>query len=152
MSRFFFPTRVDGAKAQFRRLRAAKLRDLFAVGDAWVLRDRAVRDAEEHFDERFDAWQARQPVLTVEYVESSEPVRAGTPPTRLVDVATWSVQVDDASIQLVPIRDELRRIVRLCFELEPLAGLDAPQLAYGLATLPDWPAELRLDAPTWRCL
>lgn len=155
ISRFFYPSRTRGRDGrdkvtEFRRLRAAKLRELFSVGNGWPLSDRAVRNAEKHFDELFDEWQIQQPILSVESIEASAPVRVGSPPYRRVDRTTWTVSVGDSRLALVPICDELKRIVQRCCEIESLAGMDSPQLAYLLATLPDLPPELTLAAPTQR--
>jgi hypothetical protein len=52
MSRFFFPIE----KKALPRARAARLRQLFAVGNGSALQDRNLRNALEHFDERLDEY------------------------------------------------------------------------------------------------
>lgn len=60
LSRFFWPSGAGPrAPASLRRLaaaRAAKLRYAFRMEDSSPLRDRALRDALEHFDERVDRY------------------------------------------------------------------------------------------------
>jgi hypothetical protein len=52
LSRFFFPSQ----KKALSSARGARLRQLFAVSDSSALRDRQLRDALEHFDERLDEY------------------------------------------------------------------------------------------------
>ncbi|MCJ2103818.1 hypothetical protein MKK70_00165 [Methylobacterium sp. E-041] len=51
LSRFFWPTRQGGEHAQ---ARGQKLRKAFELDDTSALRERRLRDAFEHFDERLD--------------------------------------------------------------------------------------------------
>jgi len=52
LSRFFFPVE----KKPLMRARAAKLRQIFSVSNSSALRDRELRNALEHFDERLDEY------------------------------------------------------------------------------------------------
>ncbi|MDZ4183909.1 MAG: hypothetical protein U1D97_02885 [Desulfuromonadales bacterium] len=57
ISRYFWPSRnKDGIKNRIFDSRARFLRDYFDVGDSSPLKDRRVRNAIEHFDERLDLY------------------------------------------------------------------------------------------------
>jgi hypothetical protein len=58
LSRFFWPSNVGGKRSEefkfLKQRRAEKLRDAFNIGQDSPLKDRRLRDALEHFDERLD--------------------------------------------------------------------------------------------------
>ncbi len=60
LSRFFWPSKLGGRNkhglAQLKTERAAKLRKAFKLEDNSPLKDRKLRDALEHFDERLDEY------------------------------------------------------------------------------------------------
>lgn len=55
LSLLFFPTGGNGEAGKFKRIRGASLRKRFAVSGESIFRDRDLRDAWMHFDERLDA-------------------------------------------------------------------------------------------------
>jgi len=66
LSRFFWPSSIGGKSkknlVQLRETRAAKLRNAFGLDEKSPLKDRRLRDALEHFDERLDEYLLTDPV------------------------------------------------------------------------------------------
>lgn len=60
LSRYFWPSGAGPTKRpkikELRKARAAKLRAAFGLSESSILRDRSLRDALEHFDERLDQY------------------------------------------------------------------------------------------------
>lgn len=132
-----------------RHYRADSLRTLLEIDEGSAILDRAVRDADEHFDDRLDAWAANLRLQTYEEV-IADGLEWSLPPLRILDGGALVVTIDQATLALEPIRAELDRILHRVVELEPLAGWANLQAAAALSSLPVVPIEMRLDAPSQR--
>ncbi|WP_144118365.1 hypothetical protein [Catellatospora sichuanensis] len=143
--------KADTAKShQLRLLRGEELRRLLRVAADSPLLNAEIRNKDEHFDEYFDQWQARQHLVTADEIEAGQRPTHEVAPVRRFHAHTWTIEVAGESLALRLVYPALLRLEARCRELEPLAGFPDPQLAYLLATMPQLPVELRLDAPTRR--
>ena len=134
-----------------RKSRGDQLRALLQVREDAPVLDRTVRDASEHFDERLDDWIERQPRPTADDRESGTAPGFPSPPLRRVpDHDSWEIEVAGNTIQLGPVEAELQRILDRITRLEPLTAAADSYTATLLASLPSFPAELGLNAPTRR--
>jgi hypothetical protein len=132
--------------------RGRRLRELFEVEDDSPVLNRDVRNCFEHIDEHLDAWVLAQPQLTAEQVEAGDldPLAAAPPPLlRVIRSEDGVIAVRNDHVNVPEVVAELRRVQAIAREIEPLART-YPVLAEALATLPFYPSELRLSAPTRR--
>lgn len=132
----------------FRELRGRKLRELVNVSEDSPVLDRSVRNIAEHFDEYFDRWHRRLPHLTADDVEAGAQLTVNLAPNRLIDRASWTIDLVGVELDLERVAMELRRIARVAARLEPLARNDSKVIAYALLGVPPLPPELQLGAPS----
>lgn len=136
----------------WRLKRGKMLRELLGVKIGDPLLDRKVRNGFEHIDEKIDEWLIRQPRPTIEQVEGGNaPFTPESPtiPLRIVRPKDGVISFRDVEVDIVAVVRRLTEILEKARELEPLTGYD-PGLGALLATLPTYPPELRLNAPSRR--
>lgn len=121
LSRFFWPVRDRGTTMA----RGQKLRDAFVMAES-PLRDRGLRNALEHFDERLDEYFLRDPVgafLPAPMVHEHE---LADDPTghifRLVDPFDLVFVLLDEKYPFEPIWTEVSRILQRARELDAIGG------------------------------
>lgn len=148
VSKMFSPS----SQKPWARMRGQKLLELFNVAANSPVLDRDVRNHFEHIDDRIDSWILAQPRLTAEQVEAGEmDALATAPPARLriVDPKAGTISFGEAEVSVPDLYTELARILSVARDLEPAANTQ-PGLAELIATLPYYPEELRLSAPSRR--
>jgi len=119
LSRYFWPSGAGPrSRAPLRALtaaRAAKLRSAFDLTEASPLKDRALRDALEHFDERLDHYlltsDAGQYIPVPRVGDSTDLPDALTHIFKLVDPATETFVILDRKFPFGPVRREATRIL-----------------------------------------
>jgi hypothetical protein len=118
LSRYFWPSGVGPKQhASFKRLRqarAAKLRMAFGLTDESPLRDRSLRDALEHFDERLDVYlltsDAGQYIPVPRVGDSTGLPNGVTHVFKLVDPDRQVFIILDTRFEFGNLRDEVQRI------------------------------------------
>lgn len=117
LSRYFWPTEIK--KTDLHNSRARHLRQVFAVEDSSALKDRALRNAMEHFDERLDVYLQKYPVGNIipSYVgpkPESDGVLNHLFRAYYTDVAVFEVLGE--RYKIIPIIEEIGRIHNLLNE------------------------------------
>ncbi len=119
LSRFFWPSGVGPrrrtAQRELTQARAAKLRTAFGLTDSSPLKDRSLRDALEHFDERIDRYLLSSDAgqyMPVPRIGDSSTLPDGMHHIfKLVDPATESFVILDSKFRFGEIRQEATRIL-----------------------------------------
>lgn len=110
LSRHFWPSRDKGIASA----RAGKLREAFALDESSPLKDRRLRDAMEHFDERLDTYLKQFPtgeVITTPIVGSIERLPQSLRIFRMVDPTKSAYIVLDEQYEFGPIRESTKIIL-----------------------------------------
>lgn len=133
----------------FRKLRGEMLRELLNINSASAILDRSMRNIAEHLDEYYDRWNIEQPYWPVEEFDNYDLGQWKLPPIQQIDMTTGVLTLGHASISLADLVADLRHILQRASEIEPLAKTDGhPGLAYVLSSMPMYPPEMGLAAPT----
>jgi hypothetical protein len=119
LSRFFWPSRssrfVSKSIQALREARAGKLRLAFRMGDESPLKDRRLRDALEHFDERLDKYlltSGAGEYAPVPRIGDSEGLPDGANHVfKLVDPSRSTFLILDVKLQFGGIREEAARVL-----------------------------------------
>jgi hypothetical protein len=119
LSRFFWPSgagpRTRAAFRDLKTARAAKLREAFAVTESSPLRDRSLRDALEHFDERIDVYLLSSDAgryMPVPRIGESKDLPNGVDHVfKLVDPTVECFVILDRKFSFGEVRSEVARIL-----------------------------------------
>jgi hypothetical protein len=150
ISKLLWPARIERAdtRSRWRRFRADRLRTELMASDTPALRDRQVRNAADHFDERIDDL-IRDQRTPQSWTELADAEFARQPaPFRTIDPDTGEVLAGHDRMALGPVITELNTVLRRCEDIEP-GSTSAPDVVMLLATL-RWPPMPSLFAPTER--
>lgn len=104
LSRYFWPARDNGISIP----RGEKLREAFGLRDDSLLKDRKLRDALEHFDERLDIYLKQFPVgqlITTPIVGSIESLVPPMRVFRMVDPARSTFVILDEKYEFGALRE-----------------------------------------------
>lgn len=115
LSRIFWPSRDSGIHG----LRAERLRLAFSLDDTSPLKNRSLRDALEHFDERLDNYLGEFPVgqlITDPVVGPIDQVRPPMRIFRMVDPTKSTFVVLDEQYEFGSLRDSAKVIQDLAEE------------------------------------
>lgn len=130
-------SKEPGRDVAWRTFRGSQLRQKLGVLDDSALKDKKVRNAAEHFDERMDGplRDQRLPELWSDFTQDS--FQRLPLPFRAIDVGRSEVIVADDRLHYPPIADELTTLAQRCHEIAP--GLaDEADVVYMMAML-RWP-------------
>lgn len=125
LSRYFWPSgagpRMRRSLKDLKEARAETLRVAFRVTNASPLKDRSLRDALEHFDERLDRYllssDAGQYIPLPRVGDSRGLPASGIHVFKLVDHALQQFVVLDRTFAFAPIRQEATRILLAAREM-----------------------------------
>ncbi len=135
LSRFFWPSgagpRARPALRDLKDARARKLRQAFGSEDHSPLKDRSLRDALEHFDERIDLYLLTSDAGTYMPVprigDSTELPNGREHVFKLVDPDRQRFVILDKKFNFGEVRDEVTRILRLARQMRENGARLRPQ-------------------------
>ncbi|MFK0137733.1 hypothetical protein [Streptomyces murinus] len=139
VSRTLWPAHSKGPNGtdrglEWRTKRGPFLRKILEVEDSSPLKAREVRNGSEHFDERLDEWIVSLPRPTVEECQAGTKPTFPAPPIRFINVEARTIQVAGADLDLLPMAEELQRLLAKVEELEPSVAVLPADMAALLAT------------------
>lgn len=122
LSRYFWPARDKDLHAS----RAARLRLAFDVNDESPLRNRNLRNALEHFDEKLDEFLLSDPVggivpgpIVAPHMDADDALGSVF---RLIDPIELVVVIFGNKYEFAPVKDEVERILNLTNQFDKAGG------------------------------